>query len=174
MSRSTKALYATALFLPAAAAFLRRRRLARGGGMADIKEIARRLAEDPWTGKLDEVIELVADDYIGHDPSYPEPIRGKQGFRDFVQTYLGGFPDGRITVDTQIAEGDIVVNRWTGRGTNTGELMGMPPTGKQVTVTGITIARIEDGKLQEDWSNWDTLGMLQQLGVVPALAGAET
>ena len=141
--------------------------------MAEIKEIARRLAEDPWIGKLDETLELVADEYVGYEPSSPEPLRGKEGYREFVERYLTAFPDGRITVDQQIAEGNLVVNRWTGRGINTGELMGMPPTGKQVTVTGITIARIEGGKLQEDWTSWDTLGMLQQLGVVPEMAAAE-
>lgn len=170
MSRPRNALYATALLLPAAVAFVARRWLAKGGGMGEIKEIGRRLAEDPWIGKLDEVIELVADDYVGHEPTSPEAIRGKEGFREFVDRYLAAFPDGRITVDQQIAEGDLVVNRWTGRGTNTGELQGMPPTGKQVTVTGITIARIEDGRLREDWTSWDTLGMLQQLGVVPEMA----
>jgi steroid delta-isomerase-like uncharacterized protein len=173
MSRLRKALYAVILLVPAAGALAWRRWFARGRGTAEIKEIARRLAEDPWVGKLDEVIELVADDYVGHEPSSPEPIRGKQGFREFVERYLTGFPDGRITVDRQIAEGDLVVNRWTARGTNTGELLGMPPTGKQVTVTGITIGRIEGGKLREDWTSWDTLGMLQQLGVVPELAPAQ-
>ena len=87
-------------------------------------------------GKLDEVLELVGDDYVGHIPGVPEPIRGKDGFREFVNSYLAGFPDGTITVDDQIAEGEFVATRWTGRGTNTGELMGMPPTGKQVTLKG--------------------------------------
>ena len=173
MSRPRNALYATAVLVPAAAAFVWRRWLARGGRMGEIKEIARRLAEDPWIGKLDETLELVADEYVGYEPSSPEPLRGKEGYREFVERYLTAFPDGRITVDQQIAEGDLVVNRWTGRGTNTGELLGMPPTGKQVTVTGITIARIEGGKLREDWTSWDTLGMLQQVGVVPELAPAQ-
>jgi steroid delta-isomerase-like uncharacterized protein len=173
MSRPRKALYAATLLVPAAGAFVWRRWFARGGGMAEIKEIARRLAEDPWIGKLDETLELVADEYVGYEPSSPEPLRGKEGYREFVERYLTAFPDGRITVDQQIAEGDLVVNRWTGRGTNTGELLGMPPTGKQVTVTGITIARIEGGKLREDWTSWDTLGMLRQLGVVPEMAPAQ-
>lgn len=142
--------------------------------MHDVKEIARRLAEDPWRGKLDEVLDLVDDDYIGHIPGSPEPIRGKAGFREFVGTYLTGFPDGAITVDELIAEGDRVATRWTGRGTNTGELMGIPPTGKQVTVIGMTITRIIDGKAREGWTTWDTLAMMQQLGAVPEIAATRS
>jgi steroid delta-isomerase-like uncharacterized protein len=138
--------------------------------MADVKEISRRLIEDPWQGKLDEVIGLVADDYVGHNPGVPEPVIGKAGYREFVDTYLAAFPDGKITVNDQIAEGDTVTARWTGRGTNTGELMGMAPTGKEVTVTGITYSKISDGQLHEAWTSWDTLGMLQQLGAVPEAA----
>src|SRR5262245_48885670 len=90
--------------LAGVASLLRRRRLRRGGPMPEVKEIARRVLEDPWRGKLDEVLELVGDDYVGHVPGLPEPIRGKDGFRGFVNTYLTGFPDGTITVDDQIAE----------------------------------------------------------------------
>jgi steroid delta-isomerase-like uncharacterized protein len=157
-------------FVAGAASFLRHRRLQRGGPMPDVKEIARRILEDPWRGKLDEALELVADDYVGHVPGMPEPIRGKDGFREFVNAYLTGFPEGAITVDHQIAEGDLVATRWTGRGTNTGELMGMPPTGKQVTVEGITYSRIADGKAREEWVSWDTLALMQQLGAVPLAA----
>jgi steroid delta-isomerase-like uncharacterized protein len=156
--------------LAGAATFLRRRRLRKGGAMQDTKEIARRVLEGPWQGKLDEVIELVGDDYVGHVPGAPGPIRGKDGFRGFASSYLAAFPDGTITVDHQIAEGDFVATRWTGRGTNTGELMGMPPTGKQVTVEGITYSRVADGKAHEAWLIWDTLSMMQQLGAVPEAA----
>ena len=140
--------------------------------MHDVKEIARRLTEEPWRGKLDEVIDLVADDYVGHIPGAPEPIRGKDGFREFIGVYLTGFPDAKIVVDDAIAEGEIVAHRWTATGTNTGERFGMPATGKQATVTGIAYARIVDGQLREDWNSWDTLGMLQQLGVIPETAAA--
>ena len=142
--------------------------------MEDIKEIARRLAEDPWPGKLDETLELVGDDYVGHIAGVPEPVRGKDGFRGFINTYLTGFPDGTITVDDQIAEREVVATRWTGRGTNTGELMGMAPTGKQVTVHGITYERIADGMAREAWLTWDTFSMMQQLGAVPEAAPART
>jgi steroid delta-isomerase-like uncharacterized protein len=178
MSRSSTARVAAvavgALASLAGAAFLRRRRLRRGGPMQDIKEIARRLTEDPWRGKLDQALELVGDDYVGHLPGAPEPIRGKDGFREFVNAYLTGFPDSAIIVDDQIAEGELVATRWTGRGTNTGELMGMPPTGKQVTVSGITYSRIADGKAREAWVSWDTLSLMQQLGAVPEAARART
>jgi steroid delta-isomerase-like uncharacterized protein len=171
MSRSSVARLAAAAggvlaFLAGAASFLRRRRLRRGGAM-DVKEIARRLAEEPWQGKLDEVLELVGDDYVAHVPGSAEPFRGKEGFREFVTTYLTGFPDATITVDDQIAEGDVVATRWTGRGTNTGELMGMPATGRQITVDGMTYSRIVDDRAREAWVTWDTLAMMQQLGAVP-------
>ena len=137
------------------------------------KDIVRRVAVEPWEGNLGVIDELVASDYVVHDPAQPES-HGPEGVREFVRTYLAAFPDGRITVDDQLAEGDLVATRWTGRGTQNGELMGIPPTGKQVTVSGITISRLKDGKIVEEWSNWDTLGMLRQLGVVPEMAGAQT
>jgi steroid delta-isomerase-like uncharacterized protein len=80
------------------------------------------------------------------------------------------FPDTRMTIEDEIAEGDKVVIRWTIRGTHKGEYMGIAPTGKEVTVTGISVYRIERGKIVEDWSNNDMLGMLQQLGAIPSLS----
>ncbi len=82
-------------------------------------------------------------------------------------SYRTAFPGNQLTVEDYLAEGDTVVSRWTGRGTHKGDLMGIAPTGKQVTVTGISIQRIANGKIVEEWSNYDMLGMLQQLGVVP-------
>jgi predicted ester cyclase len=77
--------------------------------------------------------------------------------------------DTHFTIEDVIAEGDKVVTRWTARGTHKGELQGIPPTGKQVVVTGIVINRLVNGKLEEGWSNFDALGMLQQLGVIPSM-----
>jgi steroid delta-isomerase-like uncharacterized protein len=136
--------------------------------MADAKKIVKRLLEEPWTGNLDVVDELVSPSYIGYDPASPDPIRGIDGLKANFQQYMDGFPDGRITVDDQIAEGDKVATRWTGRGTQAGEIAGIAPTGRQVTVTGLTISRLEGGKVVEEWTTWDTLGMLVQLGAVPA------
>ena len=137
------------------------------------KDIVRRVGVEPWEGNPGVIDELVASDYVGHDPAQPD-MHGPEGVKEFVTTYLTAFPDGKITIDAQIAEGDLVATRWTGRGTHNGDLMGIPPTGKQVTVDGITISRVEGGKVVEEWSNWNTLGMLQQLGVVPEMAGAQT
>ena len=142
--------------------------------MPDPKEIVRRVTEDPWQGKVDEAVELIADEYVGHIPAAPGPFHGKAGYKEFITSYVAAFPDGKITVDDQIAEGDIVASRWTARGTNTGELMGMPATGKEVTVSGIAYTRIVDGKVRESWNSWDTLSMLQQLGVVPEVAAAQS
>jgi predicted ester cyclase len=133
------------------------------------KAIARRLLEEPWTN-IDVADDLVDDRYVGHDPSLAQPPRGVQGFKDNVSMFRAGYSDAQITVDDQIAEADKVASRWTGRGTHDGELMGIAPTGKQVTVAGLTISRVENGRVVEEWTNWDTLGMLQQLGAVPAPA----
>jgi steroid delta-isomerase-like uncharacterized protein len=177
MSRwSTARLTAAAagvLAFAAGAASFRRRRLRKGGRM-DVKEIARRVAEDPWRGKLDETLELIGEDAVAHVAGSPAPLTGKDGFREFVTTYLTAFPDGAITVDDQVAEGDTVASRWTGRGTNTGELMGIPPTGKQITVEGISFTRITDAKVRETWITWDTFAMMQQLGAVPETFAART
>jgi steroid delta-isomerase-like uncharacterized protein len=139
---------------------------------ADNKQIMRQLFEEPWKGNLGVIDQYVDANYVGYDPSMPEPMRGPQAFKDFVQMYLSAFPDGAITVDEQIAEGDTVATRWTGRGTHEGELLGIAPTRKQVTVSGLSFSKLENGKLVEDYSNWDTLGMMQQLGAVPAMATA--
>jgi predicted ester cyclase len=138
----------------------------------DNKTIVRRLLEEPWTGNFDIIDQYVDSSYVGYDPSQPEPLRGPQAVKEFVQMFLSAYSDGRITVDQQFAEGDMVATRWTGRGTQDGELMGIAPTEKQVTVSGITISKLKNGKVVEEWSNWDTLGMLQQLGAVPEPARA--
>jgi len=140
--------------------------------MADAKKIVKQLLEEPWKGSMDVIDEYVASGYVGYDPAAPGPIRGPEGFKANIQKYLDGFSDARITVDDQIAEGDKVATRWTGRGTHTGEIAGMSATGKQTTVTGLTISRLEGDMVVEEWTTWDTLGMLVQLGAIPAPAEA--
>ncbi|HEX9417131.1 MAG TPA: ester cyclase [Gaiellaceae bacterium] len=134
------------------------------------KSIVRRAIEEPWKGNLDIVDELFASDYVGHDPSLPEQLRGPGDVKEFISTYRGAYPDAQVTVETQIAEGDMVATRWTARGTHKGELMGIEPTGKQVSVSGLTLSRVQNGKIVEGFQNWDALGMMKQLDAIPELA----
>ncbi len=111
--------------------------------------------------------EAVSPDIVVHNASMT--IQGLAAYKQFVSMYLTAFPDVHFTIEDMIAEGDTVVVRQTGRGTHQGDLMGIPPTGKQVTVTGIGIYRFANGKYVEGWQNADDLGMLQQLGVIPSM-----
>ena len=135
--------------------------------MADAKEIVKRVIEEPWTGNFGVIDELVSADFVGYDAAEPEPIRGPDGVKANVEKYLAGFSNARCTVDDQIVEGDKVATRWTGKGTHDGEIAGIAPTGKEVTITGLTISKVENGVLVEDRTVWDTFGMLVQLGAVP-------
>jgi steroid delta-isomerase-like uncharacterized protein len=141
--------------------------------MENAKLIVRRVFEEPWTGNFDVIDEFVAPDYVGHDSAEPELIRGPGGVREFIERYRSAFAGATLTVDDQVSEGVKVATRWTARGTHTGEIAGIGPTGKDVTVSGLTISRFAGGKIVEQWTTWDTLGMLVQLGVVPSSAASE-
>ncbi|HEX2156502.1 MAG TPA: ester cyclase [Actinomycetes bacterium] len=99
-------------------------------------------------------------------------VRGRRQFQQVIEAWRAAFPDVRSTVEEQVAEGDRVVTRWTARGTHTGDFQGMVPTGRSFTLTGITIERVVDGKIAEVWVNRDDLGLLSQLGALPAPASA--
>lgn len=132
------------------------------------KAIVRRLYEEIWDkGNLAVLDELQAVDAVDHNrpPGLPP---GREGVKQFFRMYLAAFPDVRMVIEDQVAEGDRVVTRWTATGTHKGELMGIPPTGKQVRVSGIDINRLEGGKIIESWGSSDQLGMMQQLGVIPS------
>jgi predicted ester cyclase len=137
------------------------------------KTIVRRLLDAINTGDLAIADELIAPGYIDHSapPGYPP---GPQGFTRSIGVFRAAFPDFHWATDDLIAEGDKVVIRVTARGTHQGELMGIAPTGKRVQVTGIGIYRIADGKIAEAWVNRDLLGLLQQLGAIPAPGGRAT
>jgi steroid delta-isomerase-like uncharacterized protein len=132
------------------------------------KALVRRELEEIFNeGKLDLADELLAADYVVHDSALPEPVRGIDGFKRLRAGYQNASSDLRTTINDMIAEDDKVVTRWTTRGTHDkGEMLGVPPTGKQVEVTGITLNRISEGKIAEDWTVWDSLGLLRQLGAV--------
>jgi steroid delta-isomerase-like uncharacterized protein len=137
------------------------------------KATARRALEVFNSGDLDALDEIIGADAVDHDTQNPNAdVHGPEGSRRTISMYRAAFPDLRMTVDDQIAEGDKVVTRWTAVGTQEGDLPGLPATHNKSTVTGIGIDRFEDGKIVEAWTNWDTLGMMQQLGAVPAAAAA--
>jgi steroid delta-isomerase-like uncharacterized protein len=135
------------------------------------KAIARRFFDEVCNArKLEVANELFSADHTYTDPSIPGIPAGPEGQKQLVSTYQTAFPDAHWHVEDMIAEGDKVVTRWTGSGTHKAVLQGnppIPPTGRQVTVPGVWVHRIAGGKIVESWNVWDTLGMLQQLGVVP-------
>ena len=121
-------------------------------------------------GNLDLADEIFASDYQHHDPANPDPrpVVGPQGVRDHLTSLRGAFPDLIFDIDDMVAEGDQIIVRWTARGTNTGDYFGMPATGKSIEITGMNTWRTRDGQAIEGWVNRDDMGLLQQLGVVPA------
>ena len=132
------------------------------------KAIVRQQEEELFTqGNLDAADEVYAPDYLGHDPSNSEEVRGLEAAKRAASDYRQAFPDLRVTVEDLIAEGDRVAARLRFRGTHLGELDGIAPTGRRVDCTGIVISRIEEGKIAEDWANFDDLGMMRQLGLIP-------
>ncbi len=131
------------------------------------KAIIRRWAEVWHARDMAAVDEVLTPDYVRHDPNIPE-VRGPEAEKQLMMTYFTAFPDLRFSVDDIVAEGDMVVTRLTVHGTHQGELLGIPPTGKQVAISAIEIFRIAEGKIVEQWVIADALGMMQQLGAIPA------
>jgi steroid delta-isomerase-like uncharacterized protein len=134
------------------------------------KVIVRRLFEEVWNkGHLQVTDELFAPTYTHHDSSTPDVGRGPESEKKRATLYRTAFPDIRLQIDDTIAEGETVTARWSCAGTHKGDLNGLAPTGKHFTISGVTIARFANGKIVEGWVNWDALGLMQQLGVVPEL-----
>lgn len=131
------------------------------------KQVARRIFEAWSSGDIDALDDFVAEDAVDHDPYNPHTGEGREGLKKLIAMYREAFPDVSFDVEDQIAEGDMVVTRWSATGTHEGELMGFAPTGTKSTITGIGIDRIEDGKIVEAWTNWDTLAMMRQIGAIP-------
>lgn len=136
------------------------------------KALVRRYVEAIHRGDIDEGEELLAPNFVFHMPGTPDPL-SREAFRQLFLGLLTAFPDLAITNEDLIAEGDKVVGRWITRGTHQGNLWGIPPTGKQVTITSMDINRIADGRIAERWHEYDALGMMQQIGVVPTPDQAE-
>jgi len=138
--------------------------------MTEREALARRFFEEGFTeGRLEALDEVMSDDFRAHDPQVPtDGMSGPELAKSIIRTYRGAFPDLRMTIEDVLEQRDRVAIRWTAGGTHRGELNGLAPTDRSVTVTGITIQRIAGGRVVEAWTNWDTLGLMQQIGAAPA------
>src|SRR5262245_31798629 len=136
------------------------------------KTLSKRFFDEVCNGrKLAVADELFSTQHTYTDPSVPGISAGPAGQKQLIGTYQTAFPDAHWDVEEMLVAGDKVVTRWIGSGTHKAQLQGnppIPPTGKKVRVTGVWIHRINGGKIVESWNHWDMLGMLQQLGVMPA------
>jgi steroid delta-isomerase-like uncharacterized protein len=131
------------------------------------KALMRRAVEEVWNrGNVGALEELVASDFVIHAPQ--AEIHGRAGARQYLAMLRAAFPDIHFTIEDQFADGDRVMTRRTARGTHKGAFQGIPPTNKQVRLAGTDIDRFADGKVVECWTSTDDLGLLQQLGALPA------
>ena len=133
----------------------------------DYISIVSRIADEIWTqGNLDVCDEVMAPAAPYHGPHMPNGVGDRETWRNAISMYRRAFPDSRVTYDALHVCEDIVVGRWTATGTQTGPLPGLEPTGKPISIGGISIYRMADGKIVETWEQLDMLGMWRQLGVV--------
>ena len=156
----------------ALAAIAHRRRSRVRAPAGDGRLIVRWLLEEPWKGNWSVLDLHVASTYVGQDLADARSLAGPSALRAHLERYVAAFPDGAVTIDSQVAEGAYVTTRWTLHGTHTGDLDGFQPTGKQVTVSGITLSRIDGDLVVEEWASWDRLGLLVQLGAISEPAHA--
>jgi predicted ester cyclase len=119
-------------------------------------------------GRFDALTDVVSPAYVLH----PDEIRGADGLAKMVEGYRSALADLRVTIEHQFTDGDYVATRSTVRGRHEGELMGTPPTGREVNFSCLTISRCRDGKIEEEWELADTIGLLRQVGALPELAEA--
>jgi predicted ester cyclase len=132
------------------------------------KAAVRGCFENAAQGNFDALHSLVTPDYVVH----PDEARGPEGLAEMVQGYRDALSGLNVTIEHQFTEGDYVATRTTIRGRHDGELMGTPPTGRDVEFTGLTISRCRDGKVEEEWELIDVVGVMRQIGALPDLAEA--
>jgi predicted ester cyclase len=147
------------------------------GSAEENKAVARREFEEMYNqgGNLDAAEEIYAPNFVSHEPTSGES-RGVEGAKQFAASYRQAFPDLECIIEEQVAEGDKVVSRWRARGTHEGETEDLgPPTGNRVEITGISMSTVAEGKIVEDWTNFDAMGMMHQLlGMVPEAQQGES
>jgi steroid delta-isomerase-like uncharacterized protein len=134
----------------------------------EAKEIIRRWNDEGWSGgKYDLAHEIISPDMVVHGAGGQTVGMGPDGLIDLIKTWRTAFPDGRMEIDDLIVEGDTVAIRNTWHGTHEAEFYGVPPSGKQVSVTSVGIDRVTDGLVSEGWGELDMVGMMQQMGALP-------
>lgn len=132
------------------------------------KELVRQMVEQMFNqGNLSRADEFLAPDFVEHEELPPGIPPGREGVKQLTATLRSAFPDFQATIDDIIAEGDKVVIRQTWSGTHKGEFMGVPPTGRRVSIGVIDIIRVDGGKFVEHWGQMDSMSMMQQLGAIP-------
>ena len=139
------------------------------------KAIVRRWFEEVWNqGREETVDELFAANGRGYGLGDTEAtIQGPAGFKPFMRNLRGGLPDLRMKIEDIMAEGDKVTVRLTAEGTHKGGQLGVPPTGRRVRIAGLVVLRIANGQIVEGWNSWDQLGLLRQIGALPAQKGPD-
>ncbi len=137
---------------------------------ADPKSIVRRLYEEVWNKrKLHLMGELVSPSHALHGPNFSGSSIGPEAYKRQVALFVAGFPDLRFTIEDTVTEENKVVVCWTLSGTHKGEFMGIPATSKKVSIEGITIHHIANGRIMDSYAMRDMWGLMQQLGVAKGL-----
>jgi steroid delta-isomerase-like uncharacterized protein len=139
------------------------------GSTEAITKVVSRIWEEIWNkGELEASDEVFSPNYVGHLPMME--VHGPAEFKQLVATYRAAYPDVHLTVEDIFGFGDRMAVRWVSRGTHLGAMMGVPPSGNRIEIMGISLFRIENGKVAEEWEGFDTLKMMQQIGAIPAPA----
>jgi steroid delta-isomerase-like uncharacterized protein len=133
------------------------------------RDLIRRWYDEVWNkGRTEAIDEMLAPDCLAHGlaDEAGKTLCGPAAFKAFHQKFCGAFPDINVTVEDVVAEGDKVVARCTVRGTHRGGSLGFAATGKPIEITGVSISRIENGKIVEGWNNFDFMTLFQQVGAI--------
>jgi steroid delta-isomerase-like uncharacterized protein len=132
------------------------------------KSIVYRWVEQAWNhGDFSSAAALYVPTYQLHDDTAPVPVNSPDALAEFIKTFRRAMPDLRMTVEQLIAEGEMVAWRFRVTGTQTAELLGIPPTNRPVSISGTVTSRFQNGQWAEDYANWDVYSMLRQLGAIP-------
>jgi len=141
--------------------------------MSESKDLARRFYDEVFNaGELDRVDELLTPDFVDHEEGPPGMPDGIEGVKAFVAMYREAFPDLRATVEEMVEEGDKIAVRTTFTGTHDGDFMGIPASGRTISIQAMDVVRVVDGRAAEHWGVTDVMGLMQQIGAIPQEASA--